>query len=263
MWRRVFAGIGVVAAACSVPVATNLDESDANQAVLLLDRSGVGADKERDPEHENRFRVSVTSADSSTAIGLLAQENLPPKASPGVLEALGSGSVVPSRLSEQARWTSGTSGDLERSLRTLEGVLSARVHLALPQRDALLAEEAPPGHASASVLIRHRGKEPPLPATEVQRLVAGAVPGLAAEHVTVVLTPSPQQRSKEPELSRFGPLTLTHGSLATLKAAVACALLFNAGLVALLIWIWLRLRRTEQNLADARPIALQASQSSQ
>nr|MDQ2646605.1 hypothetical protein [Myxococcota bacterium] len=100
--------------ACSVPIAQNLDEADANQAVVVLERASVGATKERDPEREGRFQVSVSRQESSTAIALLARENLPPRSSPGVLEALGESSVVPSRLAEHAKWSAGVAGDLER-----------------------------------------------------------------------------------------------------------------------------------------------------
>src|SRR6186713_2685320 len=93
---------GFVALACNVPVAANLDESDANQAATLLEQASLSASKERDPEHEGRYRITVINADAAAAIGLLARESLPPRASPGVLEALGEGSVIPSRLAEQA-----------------------------------------------------------------------------------------------------------------------------------------------------------------
>jgi len=260
MWLKLAnVGTGVSAAvlaaalitACSVPVAANLDEADANQAVLLLERGGIGADKDHDPEHDNRFRVSVSTPDSSTAISLLAQENLPPKASPGVLEALGANGMVPSRLAEQARWTSGTSGDLERSLRTLDGVLSARVHLAIPVRDALTAE-APPEHASASVLVRHRGSTPPVSVSDIQRLVAGAVPGLAPENVAVVLSPSPQAPAAERELARVGPLTVTRGSLSLLRVTALGIVGLNLLFVTGLLLLWSRLRRTELALTEAR-----------
>jgi type III secretion protein J len=244
-------GVALALVACSVPVAGNLDEADANQAVALLARGGVGADKERDPEHEGHFRVSVAKGEASTAIGFLAEENLPPKSSPGVLEALGQGGVVPSRLAEHARWTAGVAGDLERSLRSLEGVLSARVHLAVPARDGLNAEETP-GKPSASVLVRHRGAVPPVAVGEVQRLVAGAVPGLSPEQVNVVLATTPAGRASTPDLARFGPLTVTQGSAMALRALAAGIVLLNLALLAGILLLWSRLRRSEQALAEVR-----------
>jgi type III secretion protein J len=243
--------ISSFAAACSVPVAGNLDESDANQALALLERGGVGADKERDPEHEDHFRIRVARNEASAAIGLLAEENLPPKARPGVLEALGQGGVVPSRLAEHARWTTGVAGDLERSLRSLDGVLSARVHLAVPPRDALNTEETP-DKPSASVLVRHRGANPPVAAGELRRLIAGAVPGLSPEQVSVVMAATPAGRPRTGELVRFGPITVTRGSGSALRLLATGIVLLNLLMLSGILLLWTRLRRSELALTEAR-----------
>lgn len=239
---------------CSVPVAANLDEGDANQAVLVLEKSGIGADKERDPDHEGRFRVTVPSGEASAAIGVLAQENLPPRSSPGVLEALGEGGVVPSRLAEHAKWTAGIAGELERSLRGIDGVLSARVHLAVPPKD-LVPGSTEPEKPTASVLVRHRGATPPLAPAEVQQLVAGAVSGLAPTDVKVVLATSPPVRAADRELLRFGPLTVTRGSVLPLRLAAVGIVLVNLALVTVLVLLFRRLRRAELALDEARSTA--------
>jgi type III secretion protein J len=241
--------------ACSVPVATNLDESDANHAVVVLSRGGVGADKERDPEHEGRFRVNVTRTEASAAISLLAAENLPQRSSPGVLEALGSGGVVPSRLAEHAKWTTGIAGDLERSFGTIDGVLSARVHLSLPAGDALDLEGAR-DRPSASILLRYRGATPPIAAGEVQRLVAGAVPNLTPEQVNVVMAASPAGRGPERDLVRFGPISVTRGSAPAMRAFAGIAAVLNLLLVAGLFGLWSRLRKNEFTLAEAKSAGL-------
>jgi type III secretion protein J len=238
------------AAACSVPVAAQLDEGDATEAVVALEKGGVASEKERDPEHEGAYRVVVGRDDAAAALRVLSAEGLPPHAAPGVLDALGKGSLVPSRLAEHVKVVTGTSGDLERSLRAIDGVVSARVHLAVPARDPLtLGEQAPP--ATASVLIRHQGPTPPLAAFDVQRLVAGAVPGLAAENVSIVMTVAPAPgRSPSRELSRLGPLTVTRSSMTPLRGMIAVAVLLNVVLLGCLALLWNRLRRTEGALAS-------------
>jgi type III secretion protein J len=240
---------GVVAAACNVPVAANLDESDASDAVVALEKNGVASEKERDPEHEGTYRVVVTRDDAAAALRVLSAEGLPPHAAPGVLDALGKGSLVPSRLSEHVKVVTGTSGDLERSLRALDGVVSARVHLAVPPRDPLaLGEKAP--LATASVLLRHRGPTPPLAAFDVQRLVAGAVPGLLPENVSIVMTAAPAPGlSPAKELSRLGPLTVTRSSMSPLRGMIAVAVLSNVVLLGFVLLLWTRLRRNEAALA--------------
>ena len=242
----------LVLTGCSVPIAVGLDESDANHAVVALEKSGVAADKDRDPETEGHWRISVARDDASSAAGILSAESLPPPASPGLLDTLGQGSIVPSQASEQAKFVAGMAGELERSLRSLDGVVSVRVHLAVPVQDAL-APDAEPVPASASVLLRHRGASPPIAVSDIQRLVAGAVPGLKAAQVSVVASPVPQpSRPAERELSRFGPVTVTRGSVFPLRTIVGSALILNLGLLGALLFVWARARRAESSLAEQR-----------
>ena len=242
--------LALVMLGCSVPVVAGLDEGDASQAVVALERGGIGAEKERDPDKEGAFRVTVARDDASSALGVLAEEGLPPRQAPGVLEALGRGSMVPSRMAEQARWVTGTSDELERSLRGLDGVLSARVHLGVPAHDPLALDEQPPP-ATASVLIRHRSATPPVAPVEIQRLVSGAVPGLHPEQVTVVMLPAPPRaHPSERQLARVGPLTVTRSSLLGVRALIGVAVLVNAVLLGFVLTLWARLRRTETTLAE-------------
>lgn len=247
------------ALACSVPVAANLGEGDASDAVVALEKGGVASEKERDPEHEGTYRVLVGRDDAASALRVLAAEGLPPQTAPGVLDALGKGSLVPSRLAEHVKVVTGTSGDLERSLRGIDGVVSARVHLAVPPRDPLaLGAQAPP--ATASVLIRHHGPTPPLAAFDVQRLVAGAVPGLQAEHVSVVMNVAPAPgRSPARELSRLGPLTVTKGSMSPLRGMIAVAVLSNVVLLGCLLLLWARVKKTEHALGRGEETGLAKS----
>jgi type III secretion protein J len=250
VWALALACLG--AAGCSVPVVAGLDESDASQVVVALEQSGVASEKARDPDKEGAYRVTVARDDAGAALAVLAEQGLPPPASPGVLEALGKGSMVPSRVAEHARVIAGTSDELERSLRGLDGVLSARVHLGVPGRDPLELDEKPPA-ATASVLLRHRGATPPLTAAEVQRLVAGAVPGLSPEQVSVVMLPAaPRPRPPDRQLARLGPLTVTHASLFALRGIIGVAAVLNAALLACVVGLWLRLRRAEHELRSVR-----------
>jgi type III secretory pathway lipoprotein EscJ len=212
----------------------------------------VVAHKESDPTHEGRWQVSCARDDASSAATVLSQENLPPPESPTVLQALGEGSLVPSRTAEHAKLIAGTAGELERSLRATPGVLSARVHLAVPVKSALTIEAKEP-QPTASVMLAYRGANPPLPVADVQRLIAGAVPGLATEHVSVVMTAMPAPpKPADRELARFGPITVTRSSMLPLRLLVAGAALLNLVLIGLLIALWARVRRAQGALAEAR-----------
>jgi type III secretion protein J len=236
---------------CSSVVASDLPETEANRAVVALEEHGVSAEKERDPETEGRFRVSVARDEAAAAAGVLSRAALPSRENPGVLQSLGTGSMVPSRLAEHARLLSGIGGELEQSLQAVDGVVSARVHLAAPERGPL--DDPTPARPSASVLIRHRGAAPPLAVSDVQRLVAGAVPGLAATDVSVVSTPAPASaRPVDKELRRVGPITVTRASLSPLRFVAAGAVLLNLALLAAVLVLWSKVRRTEDALGQAR-----------
>jgi type III secretion protein J len=164
----------------------------------------------------------------------------------GVLDSLGDSGLIASRQTEHARLVIGTAGELERSLRDVAGVLSARVHLAVPSSDPLTpgAEKAPP---SASVLVRHRGTSPPLSPSEVQRLVAGAVSGLEESRVAVVMHPvvSPPREASD-TLVQMGPLSVSRSSMVSLRWLIAAAAGLNAVLLGALLFVWSRLRRMRE-----------------
>lgn len=237
---------------CTSSVASNLPENEANRAVVALETHGVSAEKERDPEAEGRFRVMVARDEAAAAASVLSQEAVPGHENAGILQSLGSGSMVPSRLAEHARLLSGISGELEQSLQAVDGVVSARVHLAAPEKGPLQADTAP-SKPSASVLIRHRGASPPLATSEIQRLVAGAVPGLEPLAVSVVSSPAPSSaRPADKELRRVGPITVTRASLSPLRLVAAGALLLNLSLLVAVLLLWSKVRRTELALGEAQ-----------
>lgn len=236
-----------------MPVANDLDEPTANRVVAALGRNGVAADKQRDPDNEGRFSVDVGRGDASFALSVMAREELPRAQTPGLSESLGQSSFIPSRSDERARLLVGTAAELERSLLGVDGVISARVHLAVPVADPLdaLAPALPP---TASVLIKHGGSLPPINPDDVSQLVAGAVQGLAADHVTVLLkgVAEPVERTGT-ELVRLGPLTTTRSSLPYLRWMLACVAALNVSMVALLFALWMRTRRKPEAEALDRP----------
>lgn len=75
-------------------------------------------------------------------------------------------------------------GELARTIRTLRGVSSARVHLVLPKRQ-LFDEE--PEQPSATVVVGLAGGDlTPENVRSLRNLVAGSVPGLKADRVTLI-----------------------------------------------------------------------------
>src|SRR3546814_20026622 len=69
-----------------------------------------------------------------------------------------------------------TEGELARTIRSLDQVQSARVHLVMPQREVFTRDQREP---SASIVIKTRGgRLDPQQVRAIQNLVAAAVPSL-------------------------------------------------------------------------------------
>jgi type III secretion protein J len=146
----------------------------------------------------------------------------------------------------------GLSGELEKTLSAIDGVLAARVHLSLPEIDPL--REAPRPKATASVLLKHRGTTPPLDVHEVKRLVAGAAPGLSPDDVAVVMIPRPAPAAlSDRALSRIGPVTATRGSVALLRVIAAAVVVFNLALGFVVLVLWSRLRKLRASAPEETP----------
>jgi len=74
-------------------------------------------------------------------------------------------------------------GELARTIRSIERVQAARVHLVLPERPLFSREKV---EASASIVLKVRGSLEPQQVRAVRHLVATAVNGLKPERVSVI-----------------------------------------------------------------------------
>lgn len=76
-------------------------------------------------------------------------------------------------------------GELSKSIKTIAGVGSARVHLVLPKRELFSRDKTPP---SASIVLKMKGMSK-LSSTQVQsiqHLVASAVPSLPSDKISII-----------------------------------------------------------------------------
>ena len=79
------------------------------------------------------------------------------------------------------------SQELSRTVSEIDGVLSARVHLVLPENDPLRQQLIP---SSASIFIRHQASVPMNDLVpQIKMLVANGAAGLSYDKVSVILVP--------------------------------------------------------------------------
>jgi type III secretion protein J len=243
--------LALVLTACSVPVAGALDEEDANRIVVALDHASVESTKEADPVVEGKYRVTVLRDDAARALVAMKGEELPRPKAAGVLDAVDKGALVPSPTQEHAAIIAGTAGDLEKTLEGVDGVLSARVHLNVPQAEPF--ETATPAKTTASVLVEHRGATPPLTESEVARLVSGGVPNLKPPDVAVVMVSRPvPARAPGSELTHVGPIAVARGSMRMLQLALAGLVVLVAALTAATLALFSKVRKLALEVEDHR-----------
>ncbi len=210
----------LVCIGCASEIEHGLDERAANEVVLALNRAGVGARKEREAGEGQRWSVQVPSAEAGRAMEVLKAHELPRGPGSAFRDLYGKQSLVPSPNEDRARWIDALGGELARTLETADGVITARVHLALPDADPL-APHAERTKPSASVLLkRARGIALGISEADVKRLVAGAVSGLSTESVSVVSVESAAQ-GEAPALAHVGPIAVAAASRGTLTAILA------------------------------------------
>ncbi len=157
----------------------NLDLKEAASISQALDQAGIRYDAKGDGS-----TIMVPRDKVATARLMLASKGLPTSGSVGYeifdnTSALGQTDFVQSLNRQRA-----LEGELARTIRSLDSVTFARVQLVLPKHELFQDDDAQP---TASVVIGVEGREPSADQVRaLQNLVAGAVPNLKPERVTIV-----------------------------------------------------------------------------
>jgi len=163
---------------CTSTVRENLDREEARTQVLLLEEAGIQAraiQSGRTPR--SGWAVEVPSSREKQARSILASLKMPVHSS-GMHHRKQIGSILfPEPGEEKMLKELHLSSQIEEMLESIPGVLDARIHLNLPQKNKGLFYDQPDSgaSASASVLIRHIGETAPLSEEQVNRIIRGAV----------------------------------------------------------------------------------------
>jgi type III secretion protein J len=231
---------------CSAAIEHGLEEPAANEVVTSLERAGIPASKSRDDGNRDAFVVAVSKADVVRSMELLQSLGLPRGRRAGFGEVYKQGSLLPTPTEERAKYLQALSGEIVRTLETVDGVVSARVHLVLPEADPLAMDGKPKVAAQAALLIKTRSSHSlPIPESEVRKLVAASVTGLDPAAVVVVFSAAAVTPAPATELVALGPLRMTAGSRTIVIAMAATAGALMASLAVLLLLTARRLARRD------------------
>ena len=160
------------------PLFTDLTYDDSAAIVRELDRQGVPY------ELRNDGNIIMVPRDRVARLRMtLAGGGLPKGGGVGYeifdkSDALGTTSFVQNVNNLRA-----LEGELARTIRSLDSVAAARVHLVMPERPLFSRDKVEP---SASIVLKVRGTLEPQQVRAIRHLVASAVNGLKPQRVSIV-----------------------------------------------------------------------------
>lgn len=171
--------------ACKIDLYKDLSEAEANQMLALLILHQIDADKQSAKGDQVTVRVDKTQF--VNAVEWLRQNGLPRKTVATMNDLFPAGQLVTSPAQEQAKITYLKEQQLEKMLRSIEGVIYAQVSIA--QNSSPNRHETPT--PAASVFIQY-SPEHNLANREISiiGLIKNGVPNLQAENISLVLQPT-------------------------------------------------------------------------
>lgn len=145
-----------------VPLFSDLSSSDASAVIDQLDSRGV-----KYKITDGGATITVPRSDVYSTRIALSGEGIPSNEAKGGYSILDKQDLSTSKFKEQTDFKRAMEGELVRTIESIEGVKSAVVHLALPQKEVFANDQQP---ATASVLVSTRASQK-LSSQQVQAIV--------------------------------------------------------------------------------------------
>lgn len=160
------------------PLFTNLEPEDAQTLAAQLDAQNIPHQISADG------KIISVPADKLDAARLQTAAQGQPHSGRLGFEIFDKMSWGQTEFDEKVAYQRGLEGELERTIKTLSDVESARVHLVMPTESVFLDRQR---DAKASVILKlKRGGISKSAVLAIERLVSGAVDGLKPEDVAVI-----------------------------------------------------------------------------
>ena len=175
-------------AGCKVELYSGLSETDANEVVAALGDARIDAAKQHVDGAD--WQVQVDEDRVAAALDLLRAQGLPQQRYASMGDMFQKQGLVSTPAEERMRYVFAVSQELSQTLRSIDGVVEARVHVVIPQDDPLSDKVRP---SSAAVFIKHRPDvDLRLLAPAVKDLVAHSIEGLTPDQVSLSLFAAPR-----------------------------------------------------------------------
>ena len=159
---------------------SNLSEQDAGAISASLDSAGI-----QYKLSEDSGTIMVVSDQVHGARLKLATQGLPKGSGAGFELLEKDGGFGVSQFMENARYHRALEGELARTISSIQGVQSARVHLAIPKQTAFVRDQKKPTASVTINLLPGRSIEGEEVAA-IAHMVAASIPNLDVDQVTVI-----------------------------------------------------------------------------
>lgn len=214
-------------------------EDEANEVLSALLKANISAAKTSGKE--GMVGIKVDSAQVGLALQVLRDNGLPRERFDGMGQVFKKEGLISSPIEERARYIYALSQELASTLSRIDGVLTARVHVVLPER-ASVGEAGVP--STAAVFIKHQqGYNLDLIQPQIRRLVTNSIPSLSADRVSIVFVASQVRSTGSTSTSipwdNVWGMEVSPHSAGTLRAVLwgLCLLAMAMGL-GLAAWVW-------------------------
>jgi type III secretion protein J len=238
-WKLLFAlTLALALAGCKVGLYSGLNEQEANEIVAALSAEGIAAAKER--LEGSNWQVQVEEGRLGAALDVLRAQGLPHDRYASMGDIFQKQGLVSTPAEERMRYIYAVSQELSQTLRTVDGVVSARVHVVIPANDPLSDRIRP---SSAAVFIKHRPDvDLRLLAPAVKDMVAHSIEGLTHDQVSLSLFEArrPAAANAEADGRNGGGGQMILGMLSPGAAAVLLGLLLLAAVCLMVLPTLLR-----------------------
>ena len=179
--------LAIASSGCKVDLYTNVNENDANEMLAALLRNGISAEKLAEKK-SGTYTILSEESQIPAAIAILKDHGFPRESFETFGQLFKKEGLISSPLEERVRFIYALSQNVQETLSRIDGVVTARVHIVLPENNPFSDDVKP---SSASVFIKY------LPEshldqikTQIKMIVERSIEGLSYEKVSLVMLPA-------------------------------------------------------------------------
>ncbi|TFZ48661.1 EscJ/YscJ/HrcJ family type III secretion inner membrane ring protein [Serratia proteamaculans] len=162
-----------------------LDQQQANEVIAVLQRHNIKAEKL--DKGKMGYNIRVDRLNFAAAVDWLKVYDLPSRPRMEIAQMFPADSLVSSPRAEKARLYSAIEQRLEQSLRTMDGLFSARVHISYDVDSTEGNRSATPVHLSA-LAVYDQDINPEQKINDIKRFLKNSLSNVDYDNISVVLS---------------------------------------------------------------------------